>query len=661
MIRRQLKKVEMPATSKKGTDNLPPRPITSHDYGEREKHVRRPETSASSTAGSEQEDMGRKIAVDNQKRAMHRLEQRLRSSADSLKPSLELMDASGEGRVGYTDFKSGLRGGGVILGEADYRAAWEYAGGGGESDKISLQPFFQSITSTHEAAGGRANTATGANRRLSQLQLGSLKTTEEAKLVSERYGKSPNASKNTSKGVIQPDPLDELGGGLAPRVLNKWEISVKETLQKGKEAVKRTFGVGAGGDAGRALDFGEFQAAVQNAGVRLGKSDIESVWRKADKECLGRVTYGQLASTFGLSDYVVKDEPGCSNFLPHFRSQAGGGGVPDVGGGEHQGVLERTGTGRLTRERIGHSVLVAGGAGAVVKKLESLLGGSGKKIEEGLQAGELRRALCDAGAVVSEADATSLVEAAGKDGRPGTGREVIEALKGMEGWFDPKSNESVIGFGTRHLPAAERGGNGQQQHHQPAAGGAIAERVARSQIGNPHRLRQVFRQIDIDRSGTLSNTEFLHALSVHGVPLTAAEGEAICSASDPAGRGVVSYESFISSVYGGEVGSAQARNQAEGIMGSRSTPAAGSMTSRREERQQHMGKRRAQAPTVHANPCVPERSTASFAGGSSARKDERSAWLNEKPKTAPLSRGAEGTYRVLRMSGGPPPPPPSKA
>lgn len=67
-------------------------------------------------------------------------------------------------------------------------------------------------------------------------------------------------------------------------------------------------------------------------------------------------------------------------------------------------------------------------------------------------------------------------------------------------------------------------------------------------VGNPHRLRQLFRKFDMDRNGDVSSSEFLSALLANHVPLSREEARMLSSVADTQDRGVVLYEEFIDTV-----------------------------------------------------------------------------------------------------------------
>jgi hypothetical protein len=67
-------------------------------------------------------------------------------------------------------------------------------------------------------------------------------------------------------------------------------------------------------------------------------------------------------------------------------------------------------------------------------------------------------------------------------------------------------------------------------------------------VGNPHRLRQLFRKFDLDRNGGVSTSEFLSALLANQVPLSKDEARLLAQVADTEDRGVVLYEDFVAAV-----------------------------------------------------------------------------------------------------------------
>ena len=64
-------------------------------------------------------------------------------------------------------------------------------------------------------------------------------------------------------------------------------------------------------------------------------------------------------------------------------------------------------------------------------------------------------------------------------------------------------------------------------------------------MGNPNRLRQLFRKYDVDGNGKVSTEEFIAAMLSHSVPLSRKDAHFLAQVADTEDRGYVPYEAFI--------------------------------------------------------------------------------------------------------------------
>jgi hypothetical protein len=64
-------------------------------------------------------------------------------------------------------------------------------------------------------------------------------------------------------------------------------------------------------------------------------------------------------------------------------------------------------------------------------------------------------------------------------------------------------------------------------------------------MGNPNRLRQLFRKYDVDGNGNVSTEEFIAAMLSHSVPLSRKDAYFLAQVADTEDRGYVPYEAFI--------------------------------------------------------------------------------------------------------------------
>ena len=162
---------------------------------------------------------------------------------------------------------------------------------------------------------------------------------------------------------------------------------------------------------------------------------------------------------------------------------------------------------------------------------------------------EFKDALLNAGIVLNNDDATTLFRRAAKDGVVRSS-DVMHTLNQVR-LLSEETPSSLLGFGTGERmfkpvgPMAKfKGSWGVEDPGLQK----IYKKVANSSVGNPRRLRQLFRKFDMDRNGDVTSSEFLSALLANHVPLTREEARKLAYVADTGDRGVVLYEEFISTV-----------------------------------------------------------------------------------------------------------------
>ena len=349
---------------------------------------------------------------------------------------------------------------------------------------------------------------------------------------------------------------------------------------------------------GTALSFNDFKGGLRGAGVRLSDMDFEMLWRRVDAECVGVVKYENVAHAFDLTDRRTVGEPGGSRALPHFQQAA-----PE----QQELPLERASTefaSSLAAERIARAIVGApvpysthtwnsinheGGRHHFTNST-NLPQSKAKNqtrvwhvVRETLHrhpqhlpldADVLHRALNAAGALVSKADSAELwqrarIAAVKRCGRTGAdlspGVEDLQAVLTAAALVQmPEKDRPLLSYGSplrrassadpgarRGVYALDAADSGQQSSAgadaQPRALDAAASdalsKLSGGFLGNPHRLRQVFKKYDLDRQGTVSRREFERGLAEQWTALSQQDVETLSAAVQDT-SGIVHYESF---------------------------------------------------------------------------------------------------------------------
>ncbi len=128
-----------------------------------------------------------------------------------------------------------------------------------------------------------------------------------------------------------------------------------------------------------------------------------------------------------------------------------------------------------------------------------------------------------------------------KAARGGVARadDIIATLQAVR-QLSEDAPSSLLGFGTGQKlsrpcgPAAKHKGSWGVDDPELQR---IYWKVANSMVGNQHRLRQLFRKFDVDRSGDVSSSEFLSALLANQVPLSKDEARILARVADTEDRG----------------------------------------------------------------------------------------------------------------------------
>jgi len=547
---------------------------------------------------------------------------------DKLKNVLQLIDATGTGRVSYHDFSEGLRSAGIFLGDADRRSVWADAGG----------PLALGAHKLERVPGGELEIGSF----LSRLEH-SADSVDWARTKMQQAGYSQHMHSSLTKGLAVREDVQEFdttGGGMhlrrgdtaaahaslprkegspsaeasmaheaaravsgAPTRWSKTEEQFRDLIRERKEAIKTLFQANARGAhpaeaQGAALSFADLKSGLRGAGVRLSDMDFETLWRRVDAECVGEVKYDNVAQAFDLSDRCSIGEPGGSRALPHFRQDA------SLDGPEAKELpLERASAelaSSLAAERIARAIV---GAPAPAHTSNSINHEGGKhhftiaaqrKVKNQarvwhavkdslarhpqhlpLDADVLHRALNSAGALVSKADSAELwqrarLRAVKRSGRAGADSspnvEDLQAVMNAAAHVQtPDTERPLLSYGSQvqrgAASAQDAAGGGRQSeraeappHAQEAAGqgldggaGDALRKLSQGFLGNPHRLRQVFKKFDLDRQGTVSRREFERALASQWTALSQEDVETLGAAVQDA-RGVVHYESFCHTV-----------------------------------------------------------------------------------------------------------------
>ena len=345
--------------------------------------------------------------------------------------------------------------------------------------------------------------------------------------------------------------------GTSPMRWSKNEEHYRDLIKQRKESIKSIFNAKAikeseSDSQGSALNFGEFKAGLRSAGVTLSDMDFETLWRRVDNDCLGVVKYDNIAKAFDLTDRRAEGEPGGSRALPHFQ-QAG----PEA----REAPLERESkefASSLAAERIARALLGEspapghtsncinheGGRQHYVQHTQPKpKSGAGAKVWDvvkqtlarhpqhvPLNAEVLHKALTSAGALISKADSAELWlrarQAAGKRRAPAgadpgpTADDLQAVLRTAAQVQTPVNETALLSYGSRvaaaatigpPAPAADGARDGQEvdkvSRVESLAADAL-DRLASGFLGNPHRLRQVFKKFDLDYQGTVSRKEF---------------------------------------------------------------------------------------------------------------------------------------------------------
>ena len=357
---------------------------------------------------------------------------------------------------------------------------------------------------------------------------------------------------------------------------------------------------------GASMTFQEFKGGLRTAGVMLSDTDLEGLWRRVDAECIGQVNYANIAEAFDLTDRRSAGEPGGSRALPHFsqREAAASEAPLERHAGELASSLAAERVARAILGDVpaaGHTSTSINHEGG---KHHYTSSNSRPKAKQGtklwhvvkatldshpqhlpLDADLVHRSLNAAGAVVSKADTSELWQRArqlavkrqargGGDGMPGVEdlEAVLEAAATVQ---TPGKEKALLSFGSQHqrsmcsppapAPAAEQEHCSSRVADVSASAGdamgAAARMEAQSKVGaesetnlalhklasgflgNPHRLRQVFKKFDLDVQGRISGLEFVRALADQTTTLTHRDMQVLAAAAQDPG-GVVDYEAF---------------------------------------------------------------------------------------------------------------------
>ena len=378
---------------------------------------------------------------------------------------------------------------------------------------------------------------------------------------------------------------DGHGSLASPKRWRKTEEHCRQLMREKKESVKKMFLATAAGEDEATMTFQDLKAGLRNIGVRLCSSDYERLWRRADTECIGLVKYDDIAKAFDLTDRRSFGEPGGSRALPHFQQPGGQ--------ASEQLPLERRAedvVNGLAAERIARNLVGIENTPAQSARPSSSINRKGGKahfvqnsapkastqprvwdlVKDALAQHEdaeldvdaLHQALNSAGALVSKADSAVLWQRASssaskKDAGLSPARRpsptvtdverVVEAAANLQTPSKQHPPTALLAYGSRlPSPAPELGvgaaGCGGLDLEQRGGTEAMGK-LLKGFLGNPCRLRQVFKKFDLDRRGSISRAEFERGLAQQWSELSALDIERLGAAAEDA-CGVVPYEAF---------------------------------------------------------------------------------------------------------------------
>ena len=376
---------------------------------------------------------------------------------------------------------------------------------------------------------------------------------------------------------------DGHGSLASPKRWRKTEEHCRQLMREKKESVKKMFLATAASEGEATMTFQDLKAGLRNIGVRLCSSDYERLWRRADTECIGLVKYDDIAKAFDLTDRRSFGEPGGSRALPHFQQPSGQASEQLPLERRAEDVVTGLAAERLARNLVGientpgqsarpsssinrkggkvHFVQNSSPKASTQPRVWDLVKDALAQHEDSeLDVDALHQALNSAGALVSKADSAVLWQRASssaskKDAGLSPARRpsptvtdverVVEAAANLQTPSKQHPPTALLAYGSRlPSPAPELGAAGCGGLDVEHRGGAEAMgKLLKGFLGNPCRLRQVFKKFDLDRRGSISRAEFERGLAQQWTELSAADIERLGAAAEDA-YGVVPYESF---------------------------------------------------------------------------------------------------------------------
>ena len=483
--------------------------------------------------------------------------------------------------VDYKVFQLGVKEAGLIIGDEDARRLWVAAGGSlgrhgqvsGEIDLSRLLNGLASIDNSQREFGKKSMLQQGYRPHMqSSLSKGfEVESTTEETYDHDRIGPMRRAAVVSrppdTPGFLEhgeDDAHENLGsqtssmrgspaskGGDQTR-WTKLEQTVRAGLRSSTShpILHEAFGVTSADSRGRKLNYNQLKDALNTCGFTMSSNDFEVLWRRVDKGCDGEISYTDVMTSF----QVHTNETGRA--LPHLDSNGGDKSErrrlwnASTGDGGWEGIeteeeipIPSAVEKQRREDRVTFSQLQYNPD--ALKRVRRALGT--RQVDEG----EFHTIIKDAGIILSDRDTHLLFRrVSSRDGKAGL--EAVESvLKPLEHVVAPPECESVLGFGTGSKLQKTKGRTskfkGSFGQEDPVLRG-IYSKVSTSSMGNPNRLRQLFRKYDVDKNGLVSKDEFLSALLSHNVPISREECNFLAQIADIEDRGVIKYEAFINVV-----------------------------------------------------------------------------------------------------------------
>ena len=511
--------------------------------------------------------------------AGHRIVQDLTDKYDLWKKEVDKM---GERTVDYRSFQKVSNRAGLILGDEDARRLWVAAGGalgrhGEVAGSVELPILMERLAlniETERDFGKKSMTNTGYAPHLqSTLTKGfEVQTSEETTHNEDRIGPmrraavdqrppdtpgflelhNPVPGNNSTavdstacsampSSVIGSPGKGSPGKGESAR-WTKIEDKVRTGLQTASKRLYPIFGVTSTDSCGRKLIYDELKKALTDCGFPMSNNDFEVTWRRADAECLGEVGYQDLMNSFRVhmpeSGTLLASRRGLVDPFGRVLDK----GNDSAGDKETAAIpLPPSTLDQQRREdRVTFSQLQYNPE--ALKRMRRAVG------DRLVGEEEFQHIIKDAGMILSDTDTSKLFRrVCSADGRACL-TNIEAVLTPLDEVVAPAQTESVLGFGTGSRLQKVSGRSAKFKGHfgqdDPLLRN-IYEKVASSGMGNPQRLRQLFRKYDIDRNGSVSKDEFMSALLGHNIPVSRDECLFLADVADTEDRSVVKYEDFI--------------------------------------------------------------------------------------------------------------------